>query len=543
MRTLWPWALALALCAGHSFGKNETAGDDLFLAGTVPRLRIEVPPEGMETLREYLQVWRQKRPERVDVRATIRDGDKVFTNVALHLKGSFSFQPIDRKPSMTLNFDKLADGQRFHGLMKIHLNNSVQDPSYLCEPFARELFNDLGVTSPRAGHALVSLNGRDLGLYVVIEGANKQFVKRHFKSAKGNLYDGGSGGDVSSALETDSGENPNDRSDLTNLVKAAKEPDPAKRLARLEQVLDVERFITFAATEAFLVHWDGYAFNGNNYRVFHDVARDKMIFMPHGLDQLFGTSSSLSFNVTPVFKGVIAKALFSVPEARQRYLRRLGELSTNELRAEALHARVDKLAAQLRPALAKNPQIRSQLDEEVSDLKTRITRRAASVAQQLKTPRRPLQIVDGASVRLPNWTFKPGITLPASSGRSVVDNRQILRVIGRGPASSGAWRTTAFLDEGRYEFTGLARTEGTVADSTSTNGVILRVSGERSIKGITISEEWKKLTYQFDVRGIEDVELVCEFRGTGAGLFDPATMQMTRIGPASNQPLTRFGAE
>ncbi len=545
MRSLLSLMLIPGLLAFHLCAKEETAGDDIFHGGAVPRLRIEIPPESMAVLKDYRQVWREKRPERIDVRVTIRENDKVYTNVAIHLKGSFSFQPIDGKPSLTLNFDKFADGQRFHGLTKIHLNNSVQDPSYLCEQFARELFNDLGVPSPRAGHALVNLNGRDIGLYVVIEGANKQFVKRNFKSTKGNLYDGGSGGDVTKKLETDSGENPDDQSDRTNLVSAAREADPAKRLQRLEQVLDVERFINLAATEAFMVHWDGYAIGCNNYRVFHDVSRDKMVFMPHGLDQLFGISSSPNLSITPVFKGMIAKALFSVPEARQRYLDRLAQLSTNEFRVEALHARVDKLAAQLRPALAKNPQIRSQLDEEAEDLKARITRRAASVAQQLKTPKRPVEIAQDDSLRLLNWSFKSG-TLPVSSSRSVVNNRQILQVTGRGTNSSGAWRSTLFLSEGRYEFSGLARTEGVIATNVKgTNGVILRVSGERSIKGIAISDEWKKLTYEFDVRGLEDVEFVCELRGNGTGLFDPSTMQITYKGPPppSAQPSTRFGAE
>lgn len=79
----------------------------------------------MTALRSYNQVWRQARPEQIDVRITVREGRKVYTNVALHLKGSYSFQPIDAKPSVTLNFDKFAVGQRFHGLTKIHLNNSV----------------------------------------------------------------------------------------------------------------------------------------------------------------------------------------------------------------------------------------------------------------------------------------------------------------------------------------------------------------------------------------------------------------------------------
>jgi hypothetical protein len=107
-----------------------------------------------------------------------------FTPTWPFISKALTFQPIDAKPSLTLNFDKFAPGQRFHGLTKIHLNNSVQDPSYLCEQFARELFVAVGVPSPRATPALLNLNGRDLGVSVLVEGANKQFVKRNFASTR-----------------------------------------------------------------------------------------------------------------------------------------------------------------------------------------------------------------------------------------------------------------------------------------------------------------------------------------------------------------------
>ena len=467
--------------------------------------------------------------------ATVREGGQVYTNVAIHLKGSFTFQPIDAKPSLTLNFDKFAPGQRFHGLTKIHLNNSVQDPTSLCEQLARELFVDVGVPSPRATPARVRLNGRDLGICVLIEGANKQFVKRNFDSAKGNLYDGGSGGDVTKALKAISGDNPDDRFDLTNLVQAAREPDSATRLGRLEKVLDVERFLCFAATEAFLVHWDGYAIGGNNYRLFHDVGRDKMIFIPHGLDQLFGTSSSPSLSLTPAFKGLVAKSLFSVPEARQRYLQRLEKFSTNEFRLEALIARVDRLAARLLASLREDQALHAEVERAVHNLKARISARVRSVAQQLGNPARPIQFPPEGAMRLSGWNFKMGPTQPAPGSRNISDGREILRVTGRASESSGAWRTTLFLDQGAYEFTGLARTHG-ISDVSGTNGVILRISGERSTKGITISDQWKPLSYEFEVQGMENVELVCEFRGLGSGEFDAGSLRLLRKRSGREKP-------
>src|SRR5438270_349307 len=113
--------------------EERTAGDDLFNGEVVPRLELQILPDGMKVLQQYHQVWRQPRPERIDVAVTIREGERVYTNVAVHLKGSFTYQDIDQKPSLTLNFEKFAPGQRFHGLEKISLNNSVQDPSYLSE--------------------------------------------------------------------------------------------------------------------------------------------------------------------------------------------------------------------------------------------------------------------------------------------------------------------------------------------------------------------------------------------------------------------------
>jgi len=162
----------------------------------------------MEILRHY-EFDINDLMERTNVLATVREGNNVYTNVAVHLKGHLgSFRPVDSKPAFTLNFDKNAKGQRFHGLQKIHLNNSVQDYSYVSEQISRELFLRAGIPAPRASHTTAELNGRPLGLYVLVEGWNKQFLKRFFKNPNGNLYDGGFGKDITYPLDATSGDEP-----------------------------------------------------------------------------------------------------------------------------------------------------------------------------------------------------------------------------------------------------------------------------------------------------------------------------------------------
>ena len=503
--------------------------DSLFETREVPKLSIEIPSEGMKILREYRQVWSQARPERIDVKATVREGKTVYHDVAVHLKGSYTFQPIDARPSLTLNFGKYVKDQRFHGLTKLHLNNTVQDPSYLSEAFARDLFNEIGVPTPRASHALVTLNGRDMGFYVLIEGANRQFLKRHFASVDGNLYDAGNGQEITDDLEVDSGTNRDDRSELDKLAAATEETDPGKRWERLEQLLDVDEFLSFIAGEVLLVHWDGYGTGGpNNYRVFHDASRGKFVFIPQGLDQLLRTGGNAQ-KLTPHFTGVVARGLVTTPEGRRRYLARIASLAAKEFRSEALLARVERLAQPVRAALAGDQQAIERFNGGVAYLQSAIAIRTAAVARLLNQPARPVTFDATHTTTLSDWQFRSGNTRPATGRKLVIGRQEILEVMSRGPQTAGSWRTLLLLEEGRYEFTGHARTDGFDAtDASETDGVNLRISGEKFPKGST-SGEWTTLHYEFEVHGIEDVELVCEFRGAqGMGLFDPASMRLVR---------------
>src|SRR5437667_5914751 len=298
---------------------QAAAADTFFKDGRVLNVRIEISQEGISKLRRA--GWGGGDSQRPRVKATVRESDKIYTNVEVHIKGAAgSFRSIDANPCLTLNFDKFAKGQRFHGLQKISLNNSVQDPTFLTERICRQLFDAAGVPAPRAGHATLDLNGRDLGLYVLTEGFNKQFVGRYFKNNKGNLYDGGFLREITDGLEKTSGDDPQDQSDLQRLAAAASEPDPVKRIASLERVLDLDRFISLIAMEVMTWHCDGYAMKKNNYRVYHDLDTDRMVFFPHGLDQMFWEPNGL---ILPRMEGGVARAVVQTPEGRRRYLERM----------------------------------------------------------------------------------------------------------------------------------------------------------------------------------------------------------------------------
>jgi len=508
------------------------ASDDLFSQRTaIPRLKIEIPPEGMAILRQYH--WRrdQDNEPRTDVRATVREGDAVYTNVAVHLKGSAgSFRPIDsEKPALTLNFDKFAEGQRFHGLQKLHLNNSLQDSSYVSEQISRELFLKAGLPAPRAAHAVAEINGRPAQLYVLVEGWNKQFLKRHFKNPKGNLYDGGAAKDITYPLGTNSGEHPEDRSRLDALIAATQEAGLETRLAGIEKVLDVERFLTFIAMEVIMGHWDGYAMNRNNYRVFHDLDSDRLIFLPHGMDQMFGVwRSTPTSTITPMMKGIVARAVMQSPDLRPRYLERVAFLATNVFDVPAITNRVRQLSARVQPPLAGDFSRLASQERAAQLLSDRIVARLDSVREQVQQANTPLSFDASHTARLANWRISRDAGSPSFNPRD--DTQENLQISANGNYACGSWRTQVLLEEGEYRFTGRLRTQDLQFDNNVTRGgVTLRLSGDRTPKMLTGASDWTTFTYDFPVTGLTDIELLCELRASrGRVWFDAGSLKLIR---------------
>ena len=111
------------------------------------------------------------------------------------------------------------------------------------------------------------------------------------------------------------------------------ERDHAKRLARLRETVDLDRFVTLHALDVLMWNWDGYGLNRNNYRMFHDLAADRVVFFPHGMDQMFWKPNG------PIMtgrSGLVAKSLLETAEGRRLYLDRFNELRTNVFDCAAL---------------------------------------------------------------------------------------------------------------------------------------------------------------------------------------------------------------
>lgn len=488
------------------------------LTAPVLEIQLDLPRSSYRAL--------QQEP-RKPVPATLREGGKVYTNVMVHLKGAAgSFRDVNSgEPSFTVSFGKDDSGQRFHGLRKIHLNNSVQDQSCTTYRICSQIFNDAGIPAARVTNARFTLNGRDCGFYVVVEGFTKDFLKRNFKDPKGNLYDGGFLQDITDNLEKDSGDDRKDRPDLRALADACYVPDRGLRWQVMQKYLDTDRFLTYMALEVILWDWDGYPMKHNNYRIYHDPVSDKLVFIPHGMDQMFENSHGSIYRF-PV-EGLVARALLDTPQGSQLYRERLKTVFAQHCRLERVLTRFDQLARRNREFVEKvNRNYAGRLDQEMAQTRRRIVARWESIQDQIANEPKPLDF--SKPVQLTRWRQQQEMG-NATQDRVSLEGSPALHIAAQSETTA-SWRMTVTLEPGQYRFTGQVRTANVnPRRDQSGEGAGLRISGSMRRNKLIATTGWTPMQYEFETGG-GDVVLVCELRANkGEAWFKSDSLTLEKL--------------
>lgn len=459
------------------------------------------------------------------VRGTVRVGERSFENVGVRLKGSGTFQPIYAHPSLTVKFNWKDAQQRFSGLTKLFLENSGQDATRLCKFIANGAFADGGIAAPRITQARVQLNGRDLGLCVVSEAINKDFLKHHFGSAEGNLYEG-EFRDIGVGLKQDNG-TPSDQSDLRELRDAATQQDRTQRKQALARIFETDEFLDFLAIEMIIANWDGYAFQQNNYRIYHNPFSGRMSFIPHDLDNTFAESG---MSLMPPRNGILTTALLETPEERDAFRARVAALAPKVLDQGTIRVRVQAGVARLKQgATSAEAEV---IDRQAALLQRRIEERTRHLEEELNGTHPPTPTFDASGVaRLEGWSAKPDWN--SSSVKAIVSGGKACFCIQAANGYCfGSWRLPVWLPAGTYRMEGSAKTRGVMGlPSRTGSGAGVRVLGKRRGSGVQDSNDWTPVVHNFVVQeGCEWAELIAELRAyQGTAWFDPETLRLIRV--------------
>ena len=354
------------------FSAIDPAGR-LFKPGRVIEVSIDIAPADWDALRRQTRNWwdivavegGQCLAEPIPkpftwFPASVTVDGEVRGNVAVRKKG-FLGSLDDERPALKVRFDYYDQEQTLLGLERLTLNNSVQDPTFVKQCLAFQVFENAGLEVPWCNYAHVTVNGRDLGLYVHVESLDRHWVRRTFEQDGGDLWEGEFSDFRTGWVETfeKKGRVPNDdqgQADRSRLydVQLALQGSAGQLQSRLEELIDFDGFMTFWATEKVLEHWDGYANQTNNFFVYDDPGTGRMIFMPWGTDQIavpdpFDDLDAASRPVSVYSEGALVNRLYANHDTRWLYADRIRDVLDRAFNEEEMLAEIDRMQALVAP--------------------------------------------------------------------------------------------------------------------------------------------------------------------------------------------------
>ncbi len=312
----------------------------------------------------------------------IEFGGARFTNVGARFKGNGTFLGAVRsyKRPFKLDLNKHVPAQQLAGRNTLNFHNLVADNSNLSDALAYEFFRAAGVPAPRTAFARLRLTvggrfeDRLLGLYVLVENPDAQWAREQFgvpgvalfKPVTGELF--ADLGDTWTAYapiyDPKTKTTPAQQQRLIALAKLFSGTDDADFAQRLGDFIDLPAFARFLACEAILSNYDSILSNGQNFLLYLDPRTDRFGFIPWDHDHCWGqfpfvgtADERARASLRQPWVGEIRflERILAVPAVRQLYEAELKRLRATLFVPERLGARLDDLAAAVRPFVAEEP--------------------------------------------------------------------------------------------------------------------------------------------------------------------------------------------
>lgn len=304
--------LAGLACAGEIVGPGGDGGsadggadrfDDeaapLFDEQVIRRYALTVAPADWDRLNATAT-------DEVYVPAELALEGETFPMASVRYKGSYGtlYACFDgagnrtcQKLSLKVSFNERDPEGSFHGLRKLNFHSLERDPSKVRDALGYRLFRRFGVPASRTAFARLSVNGEDLGLFLLVENVDGRFTRaRYPDGGEGNLYDAVWPVHEDAPTYQEGLKTNEDLRDVGRMLRFARElggatDDPGFRDVLARWQLD-DQLARYMALARLLDHWDDvtafYCGGGNcgnhNFYWYESRVEDRMWLVPWDLD-------------------------------------------------------------------------------------------------------------------------------------------------------------------------------------------------------------------------------------------------------------------
>lgn len=172
-------ALFVLIPSGLLFSQSSP---DLFADGRIAEVRLAIREPDWSSALDSLKLYGE---EMIVATAEI-DGVK-YPNVGVRYRGQGSYTYKGPRNPFQVRLDYVHPDQHHSGLKSFVLSNSLRDPSLLREYLGFAIAGDYMI-APRASFAKLFINGKYMGLFVLIEPIDKPFLDRSMPGGWTHLF-------------------------------------------------------------------------------------------------------------------------------------------------------------------------------------------------------------------------------------------------------------------------------------------------------------------------------------------------------------------
>lgn len=350
----------------------------------LPRYEIVVSPSDLNRLKR--NVWAEKLvPARLDTGT----GQQA---VGLKYRGAH-----------TRLLDKKSFYIKWHD-QEWHLNADAVDPSHIRSKWSFDWFSALCVLAPRSSHVSLTINGKEQGVYTLLESVDKHFLARR-RLPRGDLYyavDSRAHFGLSSSYANRKSpkKNLSEGYELKERVSQTAKHQlqrfiwllntlPDDRLATwLQQTVEVHHYLRWLAGAVLTGNADGFMHNYALYRHPHSL---KWWIIPWDYDGTWGRDCYgriMSASEIPLFGyNRLTERILSVPHFRRYYIKLMTHLLNHYFQKRRLIDEAASLMAKVRQTLYATACRRSDIERfeaEQAIFEWYVTKRRDFLQQELK---------------------------------------------------------------------------------------------------------------------------------------------------------------
>ena len=241
------------------------------------------------------------------------DGSKIYNLIHFRLSFDETFDDETVYGSDAKVWDdeeerKARKKRTFAALEKMEVKwNYCYDETYIREYYAHEMFNSFGVLAAKVNLASFDINNVHCGVYTIFEPVDDLFLEKNLpkEDLGGDLYKcawtmvgatytqnvtyGIEDGMTAYNYDLKTNKKTSEHYSLWNLLNVLNQSNLSKE--DFESVVDVDRWISFAAVSYFTANPDDMRNNYNNHYLYFLKSSGKAIFIPYDYDRTLGVTA------------------------------------------------------------------------------------------------------------------------------------------------------------------------------------------------------------------------------------------------------------